>query len=162
MGKIMIKLKIYIDTSVFGGIFDIEDPVRVDVTKQVLNILRIREKYIPYISNIVIEETEKAPPKIKQKLKKIVEDTKCEIFYESDECIELVDEFMKQKVIPKKSRDDARHVAVATVNNVDIILTWNCRHLANIENKRMINSISIMLGYKQIDIVTPLEVVGYG
>ena len=117
----MTKLKIYIDTSVFGGIFDIEDPVRVDVTKQVLNILRSRKKYIPYISNIVIEEMEKAPFEIKEKLKKIVEDTKCEIYYESEECIELVDEFMKQKVVPKKSRDDARHVAVATVNNVDML-----------------------------------------
>lgn len=68
---------------------------------------------------------------------------------------------MKKNIIPKRYRDDARHISVAVVNNIDVIITWNCKHMANIENKRMINAVNMMFGFRQIDIVTPLEVVGY-
>ena len=158
----MAKLKVYVDTSVFGAVFDIEDPVRVDVTKSLLTMLKEREKYIPYISNIVTEEIEKSPIEIKDRLTKIVLNAACEMLIENEDCIEIVEEYLRKKVIPKKSRDDARHIAVAVINNMDVIITWNCRHMANIEKKRRINAINMMLGYKQIDIVTPLEVVEYG
>lgn len=158
----MAILKVYVDTSVFGAIFDIEDPVRVDVTRTLLEMLKGRKRYIPYISNIADEEVEKAPIEIKDKLSKIVRETSSETLSESDDCIELVEEYLRRKIIPKKSRDDARHIAVAVINNLDVIITWNCRHMANIEKKRKINATNMMLGYKQIDIVTPLEVIEYG
>lgn len=76
--------------------------------------------------------------------------------------VTLVEEYVKRKIIPRKYRDDARHIAVAVVNDVDVIITWNCKHMAQVEKKRMINAVNMMLGYRQIDIVTPLEVVSYG
>ena len=95
-------------------------------------------------------------------MKKIIKNTSFKILFETDDCVKLVNEYMKKKIIPQKYRDDARHIAVAVVHDMDIIVTWNCRHMANVENKRIINAVNMMLGYKQIDIVTPLEVVGYG
>jgi predicted nucleic acid-binding protein len=158
----MPKIKVYIDTSVLGAIYDTEDSKRVNITKQLLNLFKKQENFIPFVSNIVIEEVEKAPKDITIGLKKIIKNTSFKILFETDDCVKLVNEYMKKKIIPQKYRDDARHIAVAVVHDMDIIVTWNCRHMANVENKRIINAVNMMLGYKQIDIVTPLEVVGYG
>ena len=158
----MPKLRVYIDTSVLGAIYDIEDPSRVEATKSLLEVLKAKVKYTPFISNIVVEEIERAPPDIRGSLRKIVGDMKVDILYEMEECIGLVDEYLKKKIIPRRDRDDARHIAVAVLNNMDVIITWNCRHMANIEKKRMVNAVNMMLGYRQIDIVTPMEVIGYG
>jgi len=157
----MLKLKIYVDTSVFGAIFDTEDISRVQVTKQLLSIIKTGLEFTPFISNIVVEEIEKAPLDIRRNLKERIKDISLEVLYETDDCVELVNEYLKRRIIPKKYRDDARHIAVAVINDIDVIVTWNCKHMANIEKKRMINAVNMMLGYRQVDIVTPLEVVEY-
>ncbi len=157
----MPKLKVYLDTSILGAIYDVEDTPRVNITKKLLEQLKDRKDYIPIISNIVLEEISKAPKDIVKGLKDILNNISFETIYEDDESAQLVNEYMKKRIIPKKYRDDARHIAVAVTNNIDVIATWNCRHMANVENKRIINAVNMMLGYRQIDIVTPLEVVGY-
>jgi len=157
----MPKSKIYLDTSVLGAIYDTEYPHRVETTRHLLDILGSSTKYCAYISNIVIEEIEKAPSEISMGLKRVIEEMKPEVIYEKEECIELVNEYLRKKVIPKGYRDDARHIAVAVVHNMDVIVSWNCRHMANIEKKRMINAVNLMSGHRQIDIVTPLEVIGH-
>ena len=154
--------KAYIDTSTLGAIFDIEDTVRVTVTNQLLKLLKTRSKFTSYISNIVIEEVDKAPLDIRKEIQNVIKDISFIILDETEECIGLVNEYLKKNIIPKKYRDDARHIAVSVINDMDFIITWNCRHMANIENKRMINGVNMILGYRQIDIVTPMEVVGYG
>lgn len=161
MKNIMPKLKVYVDTSILGAIYDLEDAPRVNVTKKLLKQLKSRKDYIPFISNILIEEIEKAPKDIVHGLKDIISDVSFETIYEDDDSVLLVDEYMKKRIIPKRYRDDARHIAVAVTNNIDVIVTWNCKHMANIENKRIINAVNMMFGFRQIDIVTPLEVVGY-
>jgi len=158
----MPKLKVYLDTSVLGAVFDTEDPLRVSVTKLLLSVLKTRQEYMPFISNVVIEEIEEAPLTIRKDLKHMVDAFSLEVLYETEACVTLVEEYMKKKIIPRKYRDDARHIAVAVINDVDVIITWNCKHMAQVEKKRMINAVNMMLGYRQIDIVTPLEVVGYG
>lgn len=156
----MPKDRIYLDTSVLGAIYDTEDPSRIENTEQLLARLSSDEGYESFISNILIEEIERAPSDIKDGLKEKIQEMNVEIIYESDECIELVEEYLRQEVIPLKYRDDARHIAVAVFNHIDYIITWNCKHMANIRNKRLINGINMMLGYPQIDIVTPMEVIG--
>ena len=158
----MPKLKVYVDTSVLGAVYDTEDPSRVAVTKQLLSILKKRQEYMPFISNVVLEEIEEAPLNIRNDLKHMVDIFSLEIIYETETCVTLVEEYVKKKIIPRKYRDDARHIAVAVLHDVDVIITWNCKHMAQVEKKRMINAVNMMLGYRQIDIVTPLEVVGYG
>jgi hypothetical protein len=158
----MPKMKVYLDTSILGAVYDIEDPTRVTVTKQLLGLLKKRQEYIPFISNVVIEEIDEAPPTIRNDLKHMVDTFSLEVIYETEPCVTLVEEYVKRKIIPRKYRDDARHIAVAVINDVDVIITWNCKHMAQVEKKRMINAVNMMLGYRQIDIVTPLEVVGYG
>ena len=157
----MPKLKLYLDTSVVGAVYDTEDPSRVDVTKKLLNVLKGKDEFLGFISNILIEELERAPEYLREGLKEIVKELDVNILYETEECVELVTEYLENGILSEKYRDDARHIAVAVVNNMDTIVTWNCRHMANISQKRAINGVNMLLGYRQIDIVTPLEVVGY-
>ena len=157
----MPKLRLYLDTSALGAIYDTEDPPRVEVTTKLLDMLIDDREYSGFISNILIEEVEKAPSDIKTGLKEVVKRVHAEVLYETDECVGLVDEYLERGILSEKYRDDARHIAVAVVNNIDIIVTWNCRHMANINKKRAINGVNMLMGYRQIDIVTPMEVVDY-
>lgn len=158
----MHKLRMYVDTSVFGALYDLEDSLRVEVTKELLELLKSGVKYTPFISNVVIEEIEKSPLNIRTSLLEVIRTTNIDILYETEDCIDLVTEYLKKKIIPNKYRDDGRHIAVAVVNDADVIVSWNCRHMANIEKKRMFNAVNLFLGYRQVDIVTPMEVTGFG
>ena len=154
-------IRLYFDTSVLGAVFDREDQYRVEITERILETARKKERMIPFISNIVIEEVEKAPLEIRQDLQGIIENTGFEIIFETEECIELVEEYLKQGIIPNKYRDDARHIAVAVVNELDAVISWNYRHMVNIVTKRRVNAVNLRTGYKQIEILSPEEVLFY-
>lgn len=65
-------------------------------------------------------------------------------------------------MIPEKYRDDARHIAIGVVYDVDYIVSWNYKHMVNIAVRRLINSTNLRMGYKPIDIISPEEVTGDG
>jgi hypothetical protein len=156
----MKKLKAYLDTSVVGALFDNEDMERVKNTRAALDVLVKREKYDPFISNILIEEIDEAPDRLKTSLQQVVEALDFGVLMENDESAQLVDKYMGEGILNKKYRDDARHVALSVVNGMDFVISWNCKHLCNIQKKRKFNAVNLMMGYREIDIVTPLEVIG--
>jgi len=152
------RMNVYIDTSVFGAIFDTEDPFRVDATKKLLATLRQKDNYRPFISNILLEEVNKAPSRIREALIQQITEWDFEVMEENEESAALVRSYIEDGILNIKYRDDARHVALSVVNNVDIIVSWNCKHLSNVQKKRRFNAVNLKLGYHEIDIITPLEV----
>ena len=66
---------------------------------------------------------------------------------------------ISERIIPVKHRDDTYHIATATVNNMDAILSWNFQHIVKMKTKREVVGINLIEGYKPIDIYTPGEVV---
>ena len=156
----MKKLKVYLDTSVIGAIFDVEDTERVRVTESLLDKIKHGE-YEGYTSNITLAEINKGPTKLKEHLTQKVRDTKLKILDEDEECVYLADEYLKEKIIPKTYRDDARHIGIAVKNQMDVVVSWNYRHMVNLSVRRCVNSVNLRLGYKTIEIVSPMEVVGY-
>ena len=154
----MKKLRAYIDTSVIGALFDKEDKNRIRTTQKLLDILKDREKYEPFISNVLLEEIDEAPLNLKKGLKKVIDEMAFDIILENEESVELVKAYMDEKILNEKNRDDARHVALSVVNNIDFMVSWNCKHLSNIQKKRGFNAINLKMGYREIDIITPLEV----
>ena len=74
------------------------------------------------------------------------------------ECYELAHEYIKKRVIPLRYEDDAFHIAVASVNNLDAIISWNFKHIVNFNRIRIFNAVNVMQGYKTLDIRSPLEV----
>lgn len=157
----MKRLKVYLDTSVFGAIYDTEDANRVEITDKLLELLKERRGMEPYISNVVLEEVEEAPKNLRDGIKASIKSIDADILTEDEHSAELAEEYMKERTVPSKSRDDARHIAVAVVNNMDAIITWNCKHMAHLGRKRKINAIGMVMGYHQIEIVTPMEAIEY-
>ena len=72
---------------------------------------------------------------------------------------ELSRKYIAQGIIPEKYEDDAFHIAIASVNDIDVILSWNFEHIVKLKTKRETVAINLLMGYKEIDIYSPLEVV---
>jgi predicted nucleic acid-binding protein len=158
------KLKIYLDTSVINFLFADDAPEKKEITitffEKIVNNI---SDYTIFISDIVISEIEATKDNIKKEaLLDIV--TKYPInFIEDvtlDEISDLAVEYINNGIIPKKNRADALHVAICSYYNIDVLATWNFKHLANIKRKMKIESTNILNGYlHKLEIVTPTEVI---
>ena len=150
-------LTIYMDTSVLGGCYDDEFSIWSN------GLIKDFEEgnFIPVLSTIVETEVELAPEKIKEKLYMLLELD--HIMLEPDRAvIELADEYIKRKIVSENFYDDALHIALATKNNIDVLVSWNFKHIVHFDKISKFNSVNIELGYKQIVIYSPREVTNYG
>jgi hypothetical protein len=112
-----------------------------------------KEKYECYISEIVIDESSAGDEKAVQKRLKIIDGLKLlELTKEVDELTKAI---LKSGVIPPKAVRDAAHIAVATVHEVDYLLTWNCTHIANAHISKRIEKICVLAGFQMPTICTP-------
>jgi rRNA-processing protein FCF1 len=150
----MKKLKVYIDTSVIGGCFD---KAFREWSNQLFEEF-ISGKKLSVISDAVLKELEKAPEEVREKIEEIPNEF-VEKYKITDEIINLTEKYLDQKIVTKKFRDDALHIATATVLNVDVLVSWNFKHIVNLNRIRQFNSINLFEGYKELEIRTPQEVL---
>ncbi|RPH33518.1 MAG: PIN domain protein [Bacteroidales bacterium] len=151
-----MKLRVYIDTSVVGGYFDEEFE---DVTKLFFDRV-FKKDFLVYFSEVSEAELSLAPDFVKDLKSKIPID--CYRFLElDDESRELAETYINEKVLGKASLDDAFHIAVATVNRLDVLVSWNFKHIVNYDKIKLFNSINLRLGYPLIEIRSPKEFVRY-
>jgi len=150
----MVKDRIYIDTSVIGGCFDEEFS---EYSTRLFGEF-IRGEKIVVVSNITLKELKRAPQKVQSKLKGIPEEN-IEYVALTEEAEELAKTYLNSGVISSKYLLDAEHIAIATVENVDIVVSWNFKHIVNIKNIRGFNSVNIKEGYQLLEIRTPMEVI---
>jgi predicted nucleic acid-binding protein len=147
--------KIYVDTSVFGGVFDSEFS---KPSKLFFNEIDAG-KFELVTSAIVEAEIEPAPKSIRQffleqiKIAHIADIT--------EEALTLRSEYINAGVVSKKSLDDALHVAIATISGCDLIVSWNFKHIVHFEKIMKYNAVNVLNGYRHIRIHSPLEVINY-
>jgi hypothetical protein len=110
--------------------------------------------------SITQAEVSKAPEEVQNILLNML-DYDCEVLLETEESMTLAHKYLKEKVVSKNFEDDARHIAVATTNNIDIVVSWNFKHIVHFDKIRQLNSINLREGYKAIEIYSPREVVRY-
>jgi hypothetical protein len=79
----------------------------------------------------------------------------------TDEAIDLATDYINEKVVGKTSFADCLHIAIATISRADFLISWNFKHIVNIERIRGYNSINIKKGYKQLEIRSPREFENY-
>lgn len=152
----MHKQRIYIDTSVIGGCFDEEF---AEWSNRLFEEF-IEGKKIALFSKLTIDELQKARKEVKEKIKSIP-DKFIEYLIIPDEAAELAESYLDNKIVTKKSADDALHIAIATITNANVLVSWNFRHIVNLEKISKYNMINILNGYKSIEIRTPREVLNY-
>ena len=152
-----MRLKLYLDTSVLGAICDPGPEERVAATHRVLEGLT-KGLWDGYVSTLVLEEVERAQKDIREKIIREIQKSRLTVLEETQESLALARAYVAAGAIPVDSEDDARHIAVASVNDIRAIVSWNFRHMVNIERKRMINSVNLREDVPLIDIVSPWEV----
>lgn len=151
----MRNIKIYADTSVFGGVFDQEFSAP---SKQFFNEVDLG-RFELVTSAVVEAEVEPAQEKIKIFFTKYAESaTIADI---SKEALELQSHYIASGVVTEKSPDDALHVAIATVSACDLIVSWNFKHIVHFDRIPKYNAVNVLNGYSKIGIYSPLEVIHY-
>lgn len=150
----MKTLRVYADTSVFGGCFDDEfSEESINFFKEVRN-----GKFILVLSTTILRELEEAPDNVKKIVSEIPIDY-VEFIEFSDEIKELRDAYLDAKILSNTSIYDAEHIASASVVDVDMIISWNFKHIVHYDKIRKFHSINLLNGYKPIAIYSPKEVV---
>jgi len=151
-----MKQRLYIDTSVFGGFFDEEF---AEFTFPLFKRFQNGEFKLLF-STITQEELSYAPEKVKDLVKSIrIEST--EFIDTSEEAVDLASQYISEKVVGQTSFDDCLHIALATINRADFLLSWNFKHIVNVQRIQGYNSINIKNGYKQLEIRSPRDFMTY-
>lgn len=148
--------RIYLDTSVYGGYFDPEFELW---TKILFNEIMQGQYKVLYSRLIDIELT--PAPKMVRDLVITLPQPSIEFIELSEEAELLADKYIEEKVVGKTSRTDCIHIALATMSNAEILVSWNFKHIVNINRIRGYNAVNYRLGHKMLEIRTPREILEY-
>ncbi|PIY06694.1 MAG: PIN domain protein [Bacteroidetes bacterium CG_4_10_14_3_um_filter_31_20] len=148
--------RIYLDTSVFGGYFEPEFELW---TKLLIDKI-IKGEIKLLFSQLTEIELNGAPQYVKDLVKQIP-DEHIEFLAITDAAMALADQYVKENVVGKASMEDCRHIAIATLNNADILASWNFKHIVNVSRIRGYNAVNYKFGHKILEIRTPREILNY-
>jgi hypothetical protein len=146
------KLRVYVDTSVIGGCLDDEyrpASIRLIDRSRGGDLLLV-------ISDTTLAELASAPPRVREVLEGLPMGC-LEFVHQDAESEALAEEYIKQEVIPRRMLVDAQHIAVATMARVDVLVSWNFRHIVNLERINGFNAVNLRSGYPMLEIRSPLE-----
>ena len=149
-----MKLNLYIDTSVIGGCFDDEFS---EISLKLIDEFKNGNKVLN-ISDLTLSELEDAPSEVRKVLEQIPDEYK-EYLYLDEESRILAEKYIKEKVVSPNYLIDAQHIAIATINKVDVLVSWNFKHIVNLRRIHLYNSINLKYGYSLIEIRSPREVI---
>lgn len=157
----MRKLGLYLDTSIisFALSEDISDDNR-NVTLKLIEGIN-KGRYEGFISDVVIRELGSTRDAVKrEKLLELIDNMELNEVLAVDEEIDgVADKYIEEGIIPAVYRDDALHIALTSVKGLDILVSWNFRHLVKHKTRIEVTGVNTLLGYKAIDICTPWEVI---
>ena len=151
-----MKQRFYFDTSIFGGVYDEEFE---EITLQLFERVKLGQIICVY-SDLTERELLNAPERVKQHFKKLAVEN-LERLTVTDEILALALKYVSEKVVGQTSFDDCIHIATATVNRVDILVSWNFKHIVNVYRIRGYNSINIRNNYQFLEIRSPKEIIDY-
>lgn len=159
------SIRIYLDTSVINFLFADDAPDLKEITIDLFENYIAKSKYKTLISDFVIFEINKTNDVDKKnKLLGVIEKYKLEFISmeKSNEILNLANKYIENGVIPQKSETDAFHIAICVLNNIDYLVSWNYKHLANVNKEQQVKIINIRENYlNELRIITPLELLNY-
>ena len=161
----MRKLKVYLDTSIINFLFADDSPEYQRITELFFENVVAKGKIDTYISNVVIDEIHQTEDQRRRDLLLgiIAKYKNIKILVAENEILDdiafLGENYIKSGIIPEKKTADSFHVAYSTVFQMDILLSWNFKHLANINKEQKIAILNRTLGYNYpFRMANPLEV----
>jgi predicted nucleic acid-binding protein len=150
----MKRLRIYADTSVFGGCFDEEF---ADESNRLFEDIE-KGKFLLVVSRTTFRELAGAPENVRNVLSQL-SSSHVEVVEASAEIDVLRDAYLKAGVVGEASKIDAEHIATASIANVDFVVSWNFKHMVHYEKIHGYHAVNLLHGYKAIEIYSPREVV---
>jgi predicted nucleic acid-binding protein len=154
----MKKLRIYVDTSVIGGCLD-------DEFKEWSNGLLLdfqKGSFEPVLSDLLSREIARAPASVSTVFVEFLKLCPTGLVVTNDEMLDLADMYLQRNIVTPKYEDDARHIAIATVVNADIVVSWNFKHIVHFDKINRFNAVNLEMGYRTLAIHSPREVTWYG
>ena len=157
--RIIKKLRLYLETTVFNYYFDEDRPGHEDVLRLFEAIKA--DKYEAYTSNYVMQELEQAPEPKRTSMLALIEKYKLEIVNTSSKVGQLGELYVEKGIVPASHLLDSLHVAIASVYELDCIVSYNFHHINRNKTRIMTAIINKEEGYDGIMIVTAEEVLNY-
>jgi predicted thioesterase len=148
--------RIYIDTSVIGGCLDAE------FSQPSLALMELFRsgRAIAVISDLTELELQRSPAAVMSVLTKLSTSAREMVQFDA-EAGALAQRYLDAGVVSAKYTVDAQHIALATVQQVQVLVSWNFRHIVNLERVRGYNSVNLRWGYPLLEIRSPREVITY-
>ncbi|NLH18335.1 MAG: type II toxin-antitoxin system VapC family toxin [Phycisphaerae bacterium] len=150
----MKPMRIYVDTSVFGGFFD---EGFSSASRRFFEMVRHRRVKV-MVSDLLLDEIAEAPEPVRELVRSIMEHG-CIRVGATEEAARLQDWYLAAGVVSPRYADDAMHVALATLQGADAIVSWNFKHLVNPTRVRGFNQVNIQRGYGTTVILSPEELL---
>jgi predicted nucleic acid-binding protein len=149
-----VRARIYVDSSVLGGCEDEE------FTAHSVRLLEcfIRGDFVLVVSTLTLQELAAAPTEVRRHLASVPE-AHIESRQLDAEARELAEAYIAAGVITANMRADAQHIAIATVARVDVLVSWNFKHIVNLQRIHGYNSVNLRKGYPTLEIRAPREVL---
>jgi len=153
----MKKPKLYLDTSVWSFYYADDAPEKRDITREFFNKIN---NYEIYTSESVINEILNAPENKRKLLQELLNQYTPKTLDTTDEIQRLADIYINKGIIPQKKKDDAMHIACCVYYQIDILLSWNYKHLVNVFKKQRVIAVNMEEGYnKPLELITPMEAI---
>lgn len=149
-----MRRRIYTDASVLGGCEDVE------FAEYSLRLMEsfVRGEQVLVLSSLTIQELAAAPAAVRRRLG-AVPGAHMETLQLDTAARDLADSYIAAGVLTGTMRADAQHIAIATVARVDVLVSWNFKHIVNLQRIHGYNSVNLRQGYSMIEIRTPREVL---
>lgn len=154
----MKKIRYYLDTTIFNFVFAEGDAEKKGITVKLFKDLPLIAEGI-YISNEVVREISRADEPRRSQLERLIREANPLLLEVDIEAEELAERYIKEGIIPARYRSDALHIAVAVINGIEAIISWNYEHIVKLKTRIMVNGVNRLLGYHEIEICSPEEVV---
>lgn len=150
----MKRESLYLDTSVPSAYYDERVKERMEATikfwKEVL------PHYKTYVSEITLKELEDTKDEgLRKRFRKLI--TGFKVLKEKKVIRDLARAYIEKEIFLEKYIDDALHVAMTSYYEISYLVSWNYEHLVKVRTRRLVNSVNILEGFKEIEIVSPLE-----
>jgi predicted nucleic acid-binding protein len=149
-----MRSRIYIDTSVIGGCEDVEFQ---EHSRRLMECF-VRGDFVLVLSNLTVQELDAAPDQVRAHLSRVPEEH-IETLLLGAEARELAEVYISEGVVSERFRADAQHIAIATVARVDVLVSWNFKHIVNLFRIHGYNSVNLRRDYPQVEIRAPREVL---
>jgi len=149
--------RVYLDTSVLGGCFD---PEFAEWSNGLIRDFR-NGRFKPLLSQVTATELRDAPENVQFLYAELLT-VGAEIVEATESALELADAYQEHRILTPKFYDDGLHIAVATVAEADVLVSWNFKHIVRLDKIRLFNAVNLEYGYKPLQIFSPREVTTYG